>query len=53
MMGAGEPDKPYGVREFKARFGGKEVEYGRFLFIAHPWLYWFGNVGVKLLKKLK
>lgn len=28
--GAGHPDKPYGVREFKKRFGGEEVEYGRY-----------------------
>jgi serine/alanine adding enzyme len=28
--GAGHPDKPYGVREFKKRFGGQEVNYGRY-----------------------
>lgn len=28
--GAGHPQKPYGVREFKKRFGGKEVNFGRF-----------------------
>jgi len=28
--GAGHPDKPYGVREFKRRFGGKEVNFGRY-----------------------
>jgi len=28
--GAGHPDKPYGVREFKKRFGGEEVNYGRY-----------------------
>jgi len=27
--GAGEPDKPYGPREFKRRFGGELVNYGR------------------------
>jgi serine/alanine adding enzyme len=27
--GAGHPDKPYGVREFKRRFGGELVNYGR------------------------
>ena len=31
IMGAGEPGVPYGVRDFKAEFGGKLVEYGRFL----------------------
>ena len=28
--GAGHPQKPYGVREFKRRFGGKEVNFGRY-----------------------
>lgn len=29
--GAGHPEKPYGVREFKRRFGGNEVNYGRYM----------------------
>ena len=51
MMGAGKPDEAYGVRTFKARFGGQEVEYGRFLFICKPLLYRLGVLGVKLLKR--
>ena len=39
MMGAGEPGVPYGVRDFKAPFGGKLVEHGRFLCVNHPLLY--------------
>lgn len=53
MMGAGKPDEAYGVRDFKAKFGGKEVEHGRFLCIAKPILYKIGALGVKILKKLK
>lgn len=53
FMGAGKPNEPYGVRDFKARFGGDEVEYGRFLCITKPLLYKIGTLGVKLLKKLK
>lgn len=53
MMGAGKPDKAYGVRDFKAKFGGKEVEHGRFLCVTKPLLYNMGVIGVKLLKKLK
>lgn len=53
MMGAGKPDEAYGVRDFKAKFGGKEVEHGRFLCITQPLLYKIGFLGVKLLKKLK
>ena len=50
FMGAGVPEVPYGVREFKREFGGELVEYGRFLCIRKPLLYWLGNLGVKLLK---
>ena len=53
MMGAGKPDEAYGVRDFKAKFGGKEVEHGRFLCVEKPLLYKIGEMGVKLLKKLK
>lgn len=53
MMGAGKPDEAYGVRDFKAKFGGKEVKHGRFLCITKPLLYKIGTLGVKILKKLK
>lgn len=52
MMGAGKPDEVYGVRDFKAKFGGKEVEYGRFLCVTKPLLYQIGIIGVKILKKI-
>jgi lipid II:glycine glycyltransferase (peptidoglycan interpeptide bridge formation enzyme) len=50
FMGAGSPDQPYGVRDFKAEFGGELVEHGRFLCIRKPMLYWIGKMGVKWLK---
>lgn len=53
FMGAGTPDKDYGVRDFKSKFGGELVEHGRFLYIANPFLYRLGKIGVKLLKKIK
>ena len=53
MMGAGKPDEAYGVRDFKARFGGAEVEHGRFLCVTKPLLYKIGVLGVKILKKIK
>ena len=52
MMGAGEPGVPYGVRDFKAEFGGKKVEHGRFLHIAIPSLYKIGTWGVNVLKRI-
>ena len=53
VMGAGVPDVPYGVRDFKAEFGGKLVEQGRFLCVCKPWLYRLGTFVVKLLKRKK
>ena len=51
FMGAGKPDEAYGVRDFKAEFGGELVEYGRFLCVRKPLLYWIGKKGVKWLKQ--
>ena len=51
MMGAGKPDESYGVREFKAKFGGKLVEHGRFIHVLKPTLFYIGKIGVKFLKK--
>ena len=50
MMGAGVPGVPYGVRDFKAEFGGEMVEHGRFLYIAKPILYALGKKGVMMMK---
>ena len=51
MMGAGEPGVPYGVRDFKAEFGGQLVEHGRFLCVTKPLLYKIGTIVVKILKR--
>lgn len=51
FMGAGKPEEPYGVRDFKAEFGGELVEHGRFLCIRKPLLYWIGKMGVRWLKR--
>ena len=51
FMGAGVPDVPFGVREFKREFGGEMVEYGRFLCVRKPLLYAIGKMGVKWLKR--
>lgn len=51
FMGAGTPDQPYGVRDFKAEFGGELVEHGRFLCVRKPLLYAIGKLGVKWLKR--
>lgn len=34
--GAGKPSEPYGVRDFKAKFGGKLVNFGRNVYVHRP-----------------
>lgn len=54
MMGAGAPDDGgYGVRDFKAKFGGEMVEHGRFRCILNKPLFFIGKLGVTLIKKFK
>ena len=53
MMGAGVPDVPYGVREFKAEFGGQLVEHGRFVCVREPILYKIGVLAVKMMKRMR
>ncbi len=43
FMGAGKPEDQYGVRDFKARFGGEMVEHGRYLKVRRPLIYKAGK----------
>lgn len=53
LMGAGKPEKDYGVRDYKSQFGGELVEHGRYLKILNRPLYKLGNAYVKTIVKLK
>jgi len=53
FMGAGKPNEDYGVREFKSKFGGKEVRYGRYVRINNKLMYNIGELGLKLLGAVK
>ena len=53
MMGAGNPKEGYGVRDFKAKFGGELVENGRFLYICKPFLYKLGKKVISIIKNRK
>lgn len=53
FMGAGPADEEYGVRDFKARFGGDQVEDGRFRLILKPILYKVGEAAIKIMSKVK
>lgn len=50
FMGAGKPGEPYGVRDFKERFGGEKVKNGRFIRVNKPLLYGIGKTGLKMIK---
>jgi CelD/BcsL family acetyltransferase involved in cellulose biosynthesis len=46
--GAGHPDRPYGPREFKRRFGGELVNYGRNIHVYSPVRMKMAEVGLQL-----
>ena len=52
FMGAGKPDdEGYGVRDFKLKFGGDLVEYGRYVHVCNRLLFGIGKMAIKVLKK--
>jgi serine/alanine adding enzyme len=53
FLGAGKPSEAYGVREFKAKFGGNLVNYGRFIKINNQTLYNVGKLGLKIIGKFR
>lgn len=53
FLGAGKPDQDYGVREFKARFGGDEVNFGRYEMVVNKPLYEVGKLGLKVYQSIK
>ena len=52
MMGGGTPGKDYGVRDFKAQFGGNLVEQGRYLYVCRPVIYWMGKTAMTIINRL-
>ncbi len=53
FLGAGKPDTDYGVREFKSKFGGELVNYGRFVKIYNKQLYSLGKLGLEIIGKIR
>ena len=53
FCGAVKPDKPYGVRDYKLKFGGQLVNWGRFEKVHKPFLMEIGKTGLKIWQKLK
>ncbi len=50
--GAGRPDAEYGVRDFKAKFGGRLVCYGRNTYIHLPAALWLSKQGYQVVRHL-
>lgn len=51
--GAGRPDNPYGVRDYKKKFGGEMVIFGRYEKIHKPLMMKFGKLGLKIWKRIR
>lgn len=51
--GGGHPDKPYGVRDFKRKFGGEEVNFGYYTKIFRPVTYKLIQKALSIYKSLK
>lgn len=51
--GAGKPDVPYGVRDYKKKFGGEFVNYGRFEKVHKPILFKIAKAGFTIWQKVK
>lgn len=50
--GAGKPDEPYGVRDFKKKYGGEMVNFGRYKKINSKFLYKIGEIGIKYFGRI-
>lgn len=50
--GAGRPDERYGVRDFKARFHGKPINYGRYIKVYSPALLNLSKIGYRMYQKM-
>ena len=50
--GAGRPNEPYGVRDFKAKFGGRLVNFGRDVWVAAPLRLRVSTAGYELVRRL-
>jgi serine/alanine adding enzyme len=50
--GAGKPDEEYGVRDFKSKFGGELVCFGRNTRVHAPLFLYLSKVGYRVLRPL-
>jgi CelD/BcsL family acetyltransferase involved in cellulose biosynthesis len=50
--GAGWPNEPYGVRDFKRKFGGELVQFGRYRKVYAPWKLALAEQAYKLRRSM-
>ena len=51
--GAGRSDRPYGVRDFKAKFGGELVSYGRNIHVHNPASLVISKAAYQIYRRIK
>ena len=51
--GGGEPGVPYGVRDYKLKYGCQMFDYGRYVYVHRPISLWAGTLAYKIYHKLK
>ncbi len=51
--GGGEPGKPYGVRDYKLKYGCEMFDYGRYILAHRPVTYWLAAKMYGLYHKIK
>lgn len=51
--GGGEPGVPYGVRDYKLKYGCEMFNYGRYQYLHKPLIYHCAEVAYKLYHKIK
>ena len=49
--GAGKPDEDYGVRDFKAKFNGDLVNFGRNVWVSQPTIFHVSRTGYQFLRR--
>lgn len=49
--GAGRPDEPYGVRDFKAKYGGTLVDHGRDVWVPSPRRLRVATAGYEMVRR--
>jgi serine/alanine adding enzyme len=50
--GAGRPHEPYSVRDFKAKFGGRLVNFGRHTCVHAPFALAFSRIGYQVYRRM-